>query len=102
MKKLNFCLLAFTLFFLFSCRTDDNIDPSETKEVSTGQDLPIKGFYLLNEGNMGSNKCTLDYFDYATGTYRKNIYGEINPSVVKELGDVGNHIMIYGSKMYVV
>ncbi|HCA08419.1 DUF5074 domain-containing protein [Chryseobacterium sp.] len=102
MKKLNFCLLAFTLFFLFSCRTDDNIVPSETKEVSTGQDLPIKGFYLLNEGNMGSNKCTLDYFDYATGTYRKNIYGETNPSVVKELGDVGNHIMIYGSKMYVV
>src|ERR1700750_3172909 len=88
MKKLNFCLLAFTLFFLFSCRTDDNIVPSETKEVSTGQDLPIKGFYLLNEGNMGSNKCTLDYFDYATGTYRKNIYGEINPSVQKQLGVV--------------
>lgn len=102
MKKLNFCLLAFTLFFLFSCRTDDNIVPSETKEVSAGEDLPIKGFYLLNEGNMGSNKCTLDYFDYATGTYHKNIYAEINPSVVKELGDVGNHIMIYGSKMYVV
>lgn len=102
MKKLNFCLLAFTLFFLFSCRTDDNIVPSETKEVSNGEDTPIKGFYLLNEGNMGSNKCTLDYFDYATGTYRKNIYGETNPSVVKELGDVGNHIMIYGSKMYVV
>lgn len=102
MKKINFCLLAFTFFFLFSCRTDDHVVPSETKEVSTGEDTPIKGFYLLNEGNMGSNKCTLDYFDYATGTYRKNIYGEINPNVVKELGDVGNHIMIYGSKMYVV
>jgi len=102
MKKLNFCLLAFTLLFLFSCRTDDYVVPSETKDVSTGEDTPVKGFYLLNEGNMGSNKCTLDYFDYATGTYRKNIYGEINPNVVKELGDVGNHIMIYGSKMYVV
>lgn len=102
MKKLNFCLLAFTLLFLFSCRTDDYVVPSETKEVSTGEDTPIKGFYLLNEGNMGSNKCTLDYFDYATGTYHKNIYAEINPNVVKELGDVGNHIMIYGSKMYVV
>lgn len=102
MKKLNFCLLAFTLLFLFSCRTDDYVVPSETKEVSTGEDSPIRGFYLLNEGNMGSNKCTLDYFDYATGTYHKNIYAEINPSVVKELGDVGNDIMIYGSKMYVV
>ncbi|MCT2407924.1 YncE family protein [Chryseobacterium antibioticum] len=102
MKKLNFCLLAFTLLFLFSCRTDDYVVPSEKKEVSTGEDTPIKGFYLLNEGNMGSNKCTLDYFDYATGTYHKNIYAEINPTVIKELGDVGNHIMIYGSKMYVV
>lgn len=102
MKKLNFCLLALTLLFLVSCRTDDYVVPSEKKEVSNGEDTPIKGFYLLNEGNMGSNKCTLDYFDYATGTYHKNIYAEINPSVVKELGDVGNDIMIYGSKMYVV
>ncbi|MBL1222051.1 YncE family protein [Chryseobacterium sp. L7] len=102
MKKLNFCLLAFTIFFLFSCRTDDYVVPSEKDEVSTGEDTPIKGFYLLNEGNMGSNKCTLDYFDYATGTYHRNIYAEINPNVVKELGDVGNDIMIYGSKMYVI
>ncbi|KFF27887.1 YncE family protein [Chryseobacterium vrystaatense] len=102
MKKLNFCLLALTLLFLVSCRTDDYVIPSEKKEVSNGEDTPIKGFYLLNEGNMGSNKCTLDYFDYATGTYHKNIYAEINPGVVKELGDVGNDIMIYGSKMYVV
>lgn len=63
---------------------------------------PIKGFYLLNEGNMGSNKCTLDYFDYTTGYYRKNIYAETNPSVVLELGDVGNDIRIYGSKLYAV
>lgn len=102
MKKLNFCLLAFTIFFLFSCRTDDYVVPSEKDEVSNGEDTPIKGFYLLNEGNMGSNKCTLDYFDYATGIYHRNIYAEINPNVVKELGDVGNDIMIYGSKMYVV
>ncbi|MDR2235952.1 MAG: YncE family protein [Chryseobacterium sp.] len=102
MKKLNFYLLAFSFFFLFSCRTDDYVVPSEKEEVSTGEDTPIKGFYLLNEGNMGSNKCTLDYFDYATGTYHRNIYAEINPNVVKELGDVGNDIMIYGSKMYVV
>lgn len=59
----------------------------------------ITGFYLLNEGNMGSNKCTLDYMDYATGYYHKNIYAETNPSVVLELGDVGNDIQIYGEKI---
>lgn len=51
---------------------------------------------------MGSNKCTLDYFDYQTGLYARNFYAERNPNVIKELGDVGNDIQIYGSKLYVV
>lgn len=51
---------------------------------------------------MGNNKASLDYFDYATGEYHKNIFPERNPDVVKELGDVGNDIQIYGSKLYAV
>lgn len=51
---------------------------------------------------MGSNKASLDYFDFATGVYHRNIYAEANPTVVKELGDVGNDIQIYGSKLYAV
>jgi len=103
MKKINFYLLICILFSLYSCRTDEYIPREETE---TGLALPentaIKGFYLLNEGNMGSNKATLDFFDYTTGTYHRNIYAEINPNVVKELGDVGNDIKIYGGKMYAV
>ena len=41
---------------------------------------------------MGSNKSTLDRFDYSTGIYTRNIYGEANPDVPKELGDVGNDL----------
>lgn len=62
----------------------------------------VKGFFLLNEGNMGSNKCTLDFFDATTGRYRRNLFPARNPDVVKELGDVGNDIAIYGQKLYVV
>lgn len=51
---------------------------------------------------MGSNKCSLDFMDYHTGLYARNLYAERNPTVVKELGDVGNDIGIYGSKLYVV
>ena len=51
---------------------------------------------------MGSNKSTLDYYDYETGVYTKNIYAERNPGVVKELGDVGSDIQIYGDKLYAV
>jgi len=93
------CLLA----GLTSCRDDEEIIPSTDTPVTGGtEDSPIKGFFLLNEGNMGSNKATLDYFDYETGVYSKNIYAERNPGVVKELGDVGNDIQIYGNKLYAV
>lgn len=102
MRKINFCLFAFTLLFLFSCRTDDVVVPEERETLAQPENTAIKGFYMLNEGNMGSNKSTLDFFDYTTGTYRRNIYAETNPTVVKELGDVGNDIMVYGSKLYAV
>lgn len=87
-----------------SCRGDDEVlVPSTwTQVTATTQPKSVAGFYLLNEGNMGSNKCTLDYFDCSTGYYRQNIYAETNPNVVLELGDVGNDIQIYGSKLYAV
>lgn len=89
---------------LISCRKEEEIVPSTITNVIYPDDNvgEVKGFFLLNEGNMGSNKCTLDYFDYETGVYTKNIYAERNPGVVKELGDVGNDIQIYGNKLYAV
>ncbi|MHC6201422.1 YncE family protein [Elizabethkingia miricola] len=101
MKLKNLAFLLLTVF-LTSCRGDQYIIQKETEEVTPPQKTEIKGFYLLNEGNMNSNKATLDYFDYAKGTYFRNIYAEANPNVVKELGDVGNDIKIYGNKMYIV
>lgn len=58
--------------------------------------------YLLNEGNMGSNKATIDYCSFLEGTYTRNLYGERNPQVVKELGDVGNDLQAYGGRLYAV
>lgn len=96
-------ILLLALLLLAGCRKDDVIVPSKPTDVTGGASSgDIKGFFLLNEGNMGSNKATLDYFDYATGVYSKNIYPERNPFVVKELGDVGNDIGIYGGKLYAV
>jgi DNA-binding beta-propeller fold protein YncE len=85
-----------------ACRKEAEIFTPEEVEVAEPQHTTIQGFYLLNEGNMGSNKSTLDYYDYETGVYRRNIYADANPSVPKELGDVGNDIGIYGSKLYAV
>ncbi len=87
-----------------SCREDELVVPTEYDIIGdTHQaESSIRGFYLVNEGNMGSNKCTLDFCDFATGLYARNFYAERNPDEIKELGDVGNDIGIYGSKLYVV
>jgi DNA-binding beta-propeller fold protein YncE len=90
---------------LTACRTDDIIIYAEEEDTGI-ETVPseVVGMYLLNEGNMGSNKCTLDYLDLSDSTihYYRNIFAERNPSEVKELGDVGNDIQIYGSRLWLV
>ncbi len=104
MNRINkLTLLVVLLLISASCRKEDGIIPSTDTTITDGnKNTSIKGFFLLNEGNMGSNKASIDYFDYETGVYSKNIYAERNPGVVKELGDVGNDIQIYGNKLYAV
>jgi len=103
MKKshISYLFVIFVVCFM-ACRNDEVLIDIEKTEITAPEFTEIDGFYLLNEGNMGNNKSTLDYFDYGEGVYYKNIYAERNPNVVKELGDVGNDLLIYGDKMYAV
>ena len=96
-------VLLATVSLVVSCREDDVIVLTEYESLPMLDSLSsFSGLYLLNEGNMGSNKCTLDFVDFVQGQYARNLYAERNPNVVKELGDVGNDIKIYGSKLYAV
>lgn len=90
------------LVMLNACRKDDVIVPPTLNKVTEGANGKVKGFFLLNEANMGSNKASLDYFDYESGVYWKNIFATRNPTITKALGDVGNDIQIYGNKLYAV
>lgn len=90
-----------------SCREDFYIIPSQNQDTGVAPTRgDIVGMYVLNEGNMGSNKASIDFLDLdenkPTVHYHRNIYSERNPNVVKELGDVGNDIKIYGSKLWIV
>ena len=105
MNKLIFYILfSLVLCCATSCREDELVVPTEydilpfepTTEVN-----PI-GMYLLNEGNMGSNKASIDFVDFKNAYYVRNMYAERNPTIIKELGDVGNDIQIYGDKIYAV
>ncbi len=101
MKKI-FIIHCSLFIILTSCRQDVPVIPHEEEQKGEAQQTSVAAFYLLNEGNMGSNKATLDYYDYASAVYRRNIYAEANPNVPKELGDVGNDLQVYGSRLYAV
>ena len=95
-------ILTYTLLFVLfvtSCRTGvEDIIPSQGVQADMGG----TSFYLLNEGNWGSNKSTIDYYDASTHTYHRNIYAEANPGVSGELGDMGNDLQIYDGKLWAV
>jgi len=102
-KSCKCLILILVIPLIFSaCRKDPVIYPPDIENPGDPENTSIQGFYLLNEGNMGSNKATLDYYDYGTGAYHINIYSNVNPNVPKELGDLGNDLKIYGSKLYAV
>ena len=107
MKKVQLSItmiLGVIISILSSCRGDEHIVVSDVQIIRDKIDpnSKIAGMYLVNEGNMGSNKCTLDFLDYTEGIYMRNIYPERNPTIVKELGDVGNDVQIYGNKLYII
>jgi len=76
-----------------ACRKDSR--PAPFRHVLVSQ-----GVFILNQGLFQNNNSTLDYYDYRTKTLRKDIFGAANSG--KKLGDTGNDIEIYGSKIYIV
>lgn len=103
LSKKSFVLILLTGIVLSGCRKDPEPIPEQRDAIFQGDpSAPIKGFYLINEGNMNMNKASLDYVDFTTGIYRRNIYNQANPEITKGLGDVANDIGIYGSKMYII
>lgn len=83
------------------CRKAPMPLPAEVSRIPSEPLSGLKGFYLLNEGNFNMNKASLDYLDLVNGIYTRNLYAKENPSITRGLGDVGNDIQIYGSKMYI-
>lgn len=102
MSKILSLLCLATMLIVPSCREEQVIFIPEEVEVTTPQFTSLIGFFVLNEGNMGSNKATLDYYNFRTGRYSRNVFASANPNVPKEMGDVGNDLGIYGNKLYAV
>lgn len=88
-------MLASALVLGFTaCSDDDNGDDQSDAFPSS--------FYLLNEGGWSKNNASLDYYDAESETYIQDVFTENNPEITLGLGDVGNDLKIYGSKLYAV
>ena len=92
--RLNYLFAALALVtVLASCHKDKAITPNTTPTPTRA------GLYVLNQGEFGDNNSTLTFYDYATKTLTADFYKTVNGS---PLGDTGNDVEIYGSKMYIV
>ena len=78
------------LFFLFAfaaCEKDDST-PGNKPVISTS------GVFILNQGGYGENNSGISYYDLTTGKTTLDITNGT-------LGDTGQDMIIYGSKLYV-
>jgi hypothetical protein len=92
MKKSSVFLMAVVIaMFLVSCNKDDDNE----------QELPkiTRGLYVLNEGLFSQNNTTLSFYNVSANTTSTDIFATANGS---GLGDTGNDLIIYGSKVYIV
>lgn len=92
MKKIKFSLLVLGVTLIISSCKKDDAPLTPAPKVTTG-------LYILSEGNFGGNNTTLSYYSFATNTATTDFFANANGS---KLGDTGNDLIIYGSKVYIV
>lgn len=91
-KSLLILLLAVSIFA--SCKKDDrSITEPETPAAER------KGLYVLCEGLFNANNTSLTYYNYDDKQLITDRFLAVNN---RGLGDTGNDIKVYGSKMYIV
>jgi YVTN family beta-propeller protein len=89
--KLQLLKFIFPLSFLFAACSDD--------AVPTGPVLPpATAAYVLSEGTF-SGEAKLGLYDLGSGTFNGDYFNTQNGSA---LGQIGNHIIQYGGKIYIV
>ena len=76
------------LGILTGCRGDIPFVHSDEEVLIPGDNkAPVTGFFLLNEGNMGSNKATIDFFNYEKNIFSSNSYYSNHFCILFRSGD---------------
>ena len=84
-----------------ACKDDNPIpvpqpepQPTDSTSVDSVFVKPIAGVFILNQGSDGQNNAGISYYDFET----KNLQFDIASQL---LGDTGQDMIAYGSKLYV-
>jgi len=97
MKQFKLKYLLVTLSFVSILAACSKNDPAPGPDG--GSSNQTAGVYILNQGNFNQNNSTLSYYDYSAKTLTADRYLTANST---KLGDTGNDLGIYGTKMYIV
>lgn len=79
-------------------------DGSEEENITKIEidDLFHGGIYILNSGKQGSNNANLAFYSFETADPTKKLTENIFENVNKKaIGDTGQDMIVYGSKMYI-
>lgn len=113
--KLNWCKLAIMALALgvFTACSEDDEPNGEGPGTETGggddttggsgdntggEPVVTLGAYVLNTGNWDGNDAGIQYLDFQTGELSEDLYAAANG---EGLGDLGQDLCVYGSKIYV-
>lgn len=114
MKWCKWAIMALALGCFTACSEDDDTvgdggKPGEETggngggangSGSTAVPSPVValGAYVLNTGNWGGNDAGIQYLDFQIGELSEDLYAAANG---ERLGDLGQDLCVYGSKIYV-
>lgn len=94
MKKIRLLFILIPLTVIISC-TPEEPEPEPTPIHNAS----AVGAYVLCEGLFDMNNSTLVYYDFQSGEITNDIFLQVNN---RGLGDTGNDLKQYGSKLYCV
>jgi len=94
-RKTIYNLLIIVAFALAGCDDLESFVPENSTTVEDG----TGGLYILCDGNYSLNNSTLALYNFNSSTLKTDIFQSVNK---RKLGDTGNDLQRYGSKIYVV
>lgn len=92
LNSLLFIALAASVLVASSCKKEEN--PFIEKPI-----VAVNGVFILNEGSSSQNNASFSFFDLKSKKMQNNVFGSANPTMT--LGNGGNDIGVYGSKIYI-